>query len=528
MSTYLNSEDFLPIEPRIFTIKKELEQLLKLVDLESDGRKIEVNGFRLKNLENWRTYKANSAIDALTPLSGRCNCNCVFCFEKKHPFSQNHSILSVEEAKTRLKYYSINGNSLFASNRVFQETFVNPKAIQILKLARKKEPNQIFHFTTNGTFLTKEVIRELSKLKPIILKLSINSIDPKIRKDLMGSNNNSEIVLEAPKYLREFEIPFIGSIVAWPVIMDGDITKTILYLNRYDPYLIRIRLPIFHQYLYVKPPFDTEKLLDKIRETTHRLLSKVTVPLIVEPPYFWVKSIIPEIDGIIKNSPAFESGLKRGDLIQLINNEEVYSRTQAESKLTLLKYSGQQKVELKIKRGRENIHFVLDDSLNDQETKFPYSHNASLPGENYGIYFVEDFHISYINKIIEVIDSYKVKEVLLFSSPIIKPIFESITDTIPEYKSYFQEKKLRIELLENSILGGNCLLIDGRLIDDFIAQIKKFKSNESYIPELILIPAAFGSCWGFDLLGKSYKEIERVFGIPVEIVPWSIIYGKDV
>ena len=172
MSKYNKAEDFLPIEPRIYSIKSELKQLLNLVDLECDGMKVEVNGFRLKNLEMWRTERANSVIDALTPLSGKCNCNCVFCFERKHPFRQNHSIMSLEEAKTRLKYYSIDGHCLFPSDRVFKETFVNPNAIEILKQARKKAPNQIFHLTTNGTFLTKEIIQDLSKIKPIILKLS--------------------------------------------------------------------------------------------------------------------------------------------------------------------------------------------------------------------------------------------------------------------------------------------------------------------------------------------------------------------
>ncbi len=136
---------------------------MNIVDLECNGGRVEVNGIRLKNLEIWRTEKANSAINALTPLSGQCNCNCIFCFEKKHPFRQNLSIMSFEEAKTRLKYYSIDGHCLFPSDRVFKEIFANPNAIEFWSKLVKKHQINYFILLLMVLFLKKKLYKSCQK-----------------------------------------------------------------------------------------------------------------------------------------------------------------------------------------------------------------------------------------------------------------------------------------------------------------------------------------------------------------------------
>ena len=49
--------------------------------------------------------------------------------------------MPIEEAQTRLKYYSPEtGRCLFPSNRNHMETFIHPKALDIIEMAHRKEP----------------------------------------------------------------------------------------------------------------------------------------------------------------------------------------------------------------------------------------------------------------------------------------------------------------------------------------------------------------------------------------------------
>ena len=38
---------------------------------------------------------------------------------------------------------------------------------------------------------------------------------------------------------------------------------------------------------------------------------------------------------------------------------------------------------------------------------------------------------------------------------------------------------------------------------------------------------AFGSAWGTDLSGESYSRLEMEFGIPVELIDWHFVYGRE-
>jgi hypothetical protein len=96
---------------------------------------------------------------------------------------------------------------------------------------------------------------------------------------------------------------------------------------------------------------------------------------------------------------------------------------------------------------------------------------------------------------------------------------------IPFYKDFFSSKEVYTEYIKSPYWGGNTFMLDGRIVDDFIPEIEGF-IKEKGKPDLILIPAAFGSLWGFDLLFRSFKELEEVFDLPVELIRWSIIYDK--
>jgi hypothetical protein len=94
------------VEPRMEMLKREVERIISLVQLEKDGRPLEISGFRLRDLGHWETGFAQNIFDALGPLSGICNAECVFCMERGLPFERDRSVLSLSEAGARLKHYS--------------------------------------------------------------------------------------------------------------------------------------------------------------------------------------------------------------------------------------------------------------------------------------------------------------------------------------------------------------------------------------------------------------------------------------
>src|SRR5687768_2209184 len=145
-------EAFAIPEPRIRDIAHQLSRLLAVVELEKDGIATKIDGFRLRDLSQWVSHTSNNAMNALTPISSVCNSRCHFCFEENVPYAREQSLMSVEEARTRLKYYSPEtGEALFPSSRNHMETFVHPKALDIIELARQRDPDKVFWITSNGS-----------------------------------------------------------------------------------------------------------------------------------------------------------------------------------------------------------------------------------------------------------------------------------------------------------------------------------------------------------------------------------------
>lgn len=69
-------------EPKIEYIQKQLKNLLDFIDLESNGKVVKVDGFRLKDFSQWLEDSYCDPADMLGYIANRCNCNCVFCYNK--------------------------------------------------------------------------------------------------------------------------------------------------------------------------------------------------------------------------------------------------------------------------------------------------------------------------------------------------------------------------------------------------------------------------------------------------------------
>ena len=498
-------------EPRINLIKTELESLLQLIELEKDGKVVKVDGFRLKKPADWVIRIPNSAFLNIGSLSSVCRIACVFCSElgnKELPWSEKRNFLTTKEVRTRLKYYSELGKGIFPIWAPSFEPLENPNFIEILGMVRKRSPDEYFGIVTNGRLLTEPMIKELARLRPLSILISLNSADPERRRRLM-MDLNPEVAINAVKLLEQYRIPFEGAIVPWPTLPLEDVGKTIRYLSEHNAYRIIINLPTWTKGMSETPLFDSNEVWSSIVAYVDQLRAELLTPIVYGPNLYAEKNGIPRIIGTVKNSPGSRSGIKFGDIVKEVNGIPVLS--QFEARYYLRKSAGKE-VTLKIQRGRETLLVNVPPTT---EYEYPYTEIVERGIGIKGIVIPEGFHIVDLRKLERNINN-NAKRVLFLSAKILKPFFEE------QLQRFYDlgDLELFIEVPVHRFWGGN--LIDGSLymVDDFIAHIHEFIWKRGFRPDLAVIPSSSfaGGGWGRDYLGKAYSEIERKTGVPVEIL----------
>jgi len=514
-------ESWAVLEPRVRHLAREIRRLLSIVELEKDGKPVEIDGFRLRDLSQWCDNYAAGALDAIFPFSGRCNSRCVFCSESGLPFARDDSFMPEHEVRTRLRHYSPEtGACLFPSNRPHMETFLHPRAVEILELARQRDPTQLFCITTNGSFLEEGLIERLPGLKPLMLKLSLNAVDEAVHRRLMGLGGRTSTALGAPQLLRRQGVPFIGSVVAWPTLPFEAIEEAVRLMEENEAYAIRVRLPTYHKWAREQPDCDMDRHWARVVKFVRTLSCRV--PLLVEPGVYSTPSIVPRIDGVVMHSPADRAGIRTGDVVEQIDGQQVLTRNESHEILEQRHLSAST-VELLVDRGGEKLHFQLSPQ---KEASYPYDPELPYRGQAYGIFHIVDFHLSYLVELFDRIERYGARKVLLFSSPLVAPVFNMLTEKIPELSDIRKDVVIHVDTVPDSLVGGNFAVMDGRFVEDFIRAIRRRLDTDPDV-DLILIPKAFGSAWGFDLYGESYSRLVLEFGIPVELINWHIVYGRE-
>jgi hypothetical protein len=81
--------------------------------------------------------------------------------------------------------------------------------------------------------------------------------------------------------------------------------------------------------------------------------------------------------------------------------------------------------------------------------------------------------------------------------------------------------------MEHTKLGGNSILMESRLVRDYERASKEFVLKMNNKPDIIVVPDYFANAWGSDFTSESIYQIQYKTGIPVERIPWHLIYGKE-
>lgn len=514
-------------EPRLSYIRRILESLLSIIDLEIHGETVDVNGFRLKNLQQW-LGPGGGAHDILAHAASRCNLSCRFCYNKGTPPilrpTPREPADEYNEVQTRIKHYVPRAKlNIFPNMGSPCEALAHPHILEILHSLRQKTLESL-RIPTNGLRLTPEMIRALKELKPISLDISLNSASPTRRQWLMA-DPQPQIALQSLARLKDARIPYSVVIVPWPFpsreVMLEDLQKTVAFAAGHNPAFIQVSLPGYSRFFPQEEIFPHEEVWNELKTAVKELCTTTECPVVLRPGLFGEfpdpsRVNMPYVIGAIKNSPAAKAGVRNGDCLLKVNGLHVKNRSQARSLMAILHQSDLTKASLSIQRDGTN----LDLGLNLFDFDYPYTPETST---HLGAVFPSSgIPQEWVERLQQVIASRHAKNVLLLTSPLVRPVLEKLI----RENGILSGISLHLRVPRNRYLGGNIFMGDLLVVQDFVESVEGFLDQGNVPPNLVVIPSSpfHLSGWGRDITGRSYLEIERHTKIPVALVECNPLF----
>ena len=523
-------------EPRLELIKRNLERALRLGIFRAGDQALHVDGFRLRNLSKWANHRLRKPQDNFSSISSYCNCDCDFCYERgtrETPifYLLGRKNLSLQETATRLRYYSSERQTgLIPASNFELEPFINPKCIEILRKIRAADPNAALELTTNGSFLTANVVAQLAELKPILLMISINAATAEARQRVMRGRpeKSAQVALESFALLKKYEIPVQGSYVPWPCKPLSDLEDAIYHMDEQDVMRCRVCMPSFTRFHTEEPPFDTDQYWREILSTVQRVRKRVSVPIDVIPNSYEFQTSLPIVHGAVKNSPAARAGIRFGDRILAIDGQEVYNLTQMRGLFDeRAKDPDIQATVLTIERDGNQFDMRIEHPEDNDREPYPYRAVAQLAESRWpkslGIHYTGGFPLTNIARLHELCKEHLGERILLFTSEFMEPHLKEAMVMVDDMVELLDSIELYIEKPVHRFWGGNVLIGDLWTIPDLIAYTKEWMEVTGIRPDIVVAASSFLSPGKRDLLGNCYFEFERELDIELHLVPCQAV-----
>lgn len=483
-------------------------------ELIREGVVVAVTGFDLDDGRVWRVRGARQRRTdaAVASLSSFCDCSCEFCYEQGSRLPWKRSTLKCDEGEQRIELLS--GGVAAAMPVMFGlESLNNSMALPLYRQLRTKSAEEIL-IVTSGTRLTESMVEELDALRPIFLQVSLNSANPTIRRKVMG-DRKPETAIGGIRILQRRRLRFVVSIVAWPTIPAEDIRETIDYIDDCGASHITVHLPSFtsdFQHRFPQPERWTE-VWDARVALVEQMRRRVRTPIFITPGNYANTSIAPVVEGVVVNSPAAHAGLRAGDEIISVNRVPVWTRSDTVETLSAFGQRGYPCV-IELRRGLDIHDIVLKPLLDPELDAWPYKPVGHLGHPDFGVCMGADIQTAALRFLERRLAHYAGRRALLFSSPLIRPLFEQARR---RFASSSPLHDLAVAAAECRFFGGNIILGDLNVGTDFIAHIEEQADNAR--PDVIFLPSSFLLREDKDLNGHSFRNIRRRLGIPIELVP---------
>lgn len=480
---------------------------------------------KVKKPDSLNVY-IGSAQRAITPFCfANCKEGCRFCYVDRGLSSvvyPNNWRRDLEEIKEILKEYNPETGFDLPQLRFAMmdwEPTEHPDFLQIIKEIARRDPNSQIPIVTHGGNLTKELLSEIAKdplLKRLVLfQVSLNSADPEHRRVIMpGKGNNPqhhENAIASLAIMHELGIAFDVSLVAttnW-LPMD-DILNTISFADRYKPYTyIRVALPTATKDHPTEMLLSLEELafIDK-QIVAYR--DQVETPIILTVGLLNRSGLDAEVEGVVRESPAWYAGMRHGGKIRAINGVLPRSRTEA----TLMLLS----IWRDIQKGQKTdcfVSFILPNgsektvNLSDYPQKQP-RFLGEKPVGVFGLLLHDDVDYDIFKEIHNQQEKYGFKHPLIITSQVMAPFFNEALYRLTEEEVVYN---LMIIQSENYFFGGNVCIAGLLTFTDILRTLCETDLPEK--PDVIYISSAMVSRGGYDLQGYHYQDLASLLGIPV-------------
>lgn len=527
-SFYSDTKAIVRFEPRIELISRQIESMLRVIEVFAHGFPVIPTGFRLKELSQWRGKDENNQdpyFAILQYLSWMCSTNCAFCLHKNDPpgyytKSKYGWKTRVEEIDTRLKYWDPeDGLGLFGKSEYnYFEMLTHPEFKKIAKKVRDKT-DKIFNIITSGSFLSKDLIDFLCSIHPVLLGISLNSCSPSLRLSVM-KDNAPETALKALPYLRLKTMPFFVSLVTWHDIPVKDMIKTIKWSDQFEPYFIRINLDAHTRF----SPFrkNLKSSLNRWKEivsTARELRKEINTPILFQPAIFEERFFTKNrnrviIDGVVKNSPAWNAGFKAMDEIISINGVPIGFRNFARHLLNSFYRAGIKELRIGIIRNGKTC--IENIQKTDFHCSYPYKSGNDPIFSPYGFLIRGGLDLDHIMQIKQASEIHNAQTILFLTSYLMKDSLEEMIKISGLFD--YTDKRIFLEVPAHNFWGGDIMIGDLLIVDDFIDAIHAWVKNKSKNPDLVLIPSTSFNKWGRDIIGRNYLDIQKHTGITTELI----------
>ena len=419
-------------------------------------------------------------------LSTRCATSCVFCSHHQNPPDVEAFYVDdirEEDADTLIEFLDSNQDIVIgeSATRICEgEPFLHKDIMNILKKIRQKHGKTKIKITTSAVPLTEAMIAELKTLGNTELNVSLNSSTVEGR-NIIYRGRALEEAIEAIKLLNKYEIHYNGSIVAMPHLVGWkDIEATALFLAEQNAVTIRIFMPGYTK--YTKGQIPSHNIIRELNEFGRKITKCTNIPIIIEPPI--IKNLDAVIEGVIKDSPGFEAGLRSGDVIMAVNGDKVLSRVDAFNKV----YGANNPAITYYRDGVEHTEIIRK------------SKKASS-----GLVVNYDIHPRTISDIKRLINKHKGKKCTVLTSELAYEIIRSVIGS---------EYQVEIQKVINKAFGGNIMCAGLLTVQDIVDKL----GNLTEKPDVVILPSVMFDENGRDLFGESYLDIYTDECIKIEIV----------
>ena len=431
----------------------------------------------------------------ILPITSRCDARCVFCSHHNNPPEiQAVSIGTRTLDQIRETLGDLRGDREItigesASNIIEGEPTLHPRFREVLELVRQRFPHTPVALTTNGRRLTEEMAEFLSRQQPLLVNLSLNSASVRGRQTLMGDRaEEAETAIQSVERLHRYGVPFQGSLVGMPNLTGwDDLRDTIRCLAEHGALSVRVFVPGFSDRVKEGIFPDAAGIHRELKEFLARLSDDLPCPVLLEPSY--VQDLRAEVSGLTRPSPAWNAGVRKGDVFLRINGRTPASRVEAYALL-----EGAEKVKARIQRG---------------ERVFSAAWTNGPQGA--GVTMEYDFDMDRARRIRHVVETAP-GHVLALSSEFGQGVFLAAMDAVGLDRSRYTGV-----MVKNRTFGGTIRAAGLLTCRDYLEAWEAFCRDHPR-PGAIILPMESFNSLGRDLTGRHVNEIRQNTGVPVALV----------